>query len=427
MRANREITRAVAAAIAATTIAATTPAAAQTPATPADETRALAAEMLADAESRSSLLQSAATAGHDGGFFIASPDGAFDLRITALLQFRYELNSRDGNSVGDDFTTGFNNPRTILYFKGSVHEDIGYQVRMNFSRTTGAAALDDAFVTFRLDDNWSLRLGQGIHAFDREWFYGDVKLQTVERSLAAYHFGGGRIQGAMFTHQADSHRAFFSLTDGLRSLNSDLGASPADIALTARAELKLAGSWAGVSGPLSSPPGGEDALALGGALHYEIGPDVGATEQELFAWTADINYKSDGWNLFAAATGYHTTDEAGVSGADFDEYGLVAQGGFFFQDDKELYARYTLIIPDSARAPADDDFHALALGLNWFIHGHAARFTIQGEWFPEPTTDTIAGNFAGTGGRTPANSLFGTLASDDGDQLALTAQFQLIF
>ncbi len=63
--------------------------------TESDDVRALVAEMIADAESRSSLLQSGGTAGHDGNFFLSSADGNFTLKMSGQLQTRYTLNFND--------------------------------------------------------------------------------------------------------------------------------------------------------------------------------------------------------------------------------------------------------------------------------------------------------------------------------------------
>ena len=74
-----------------------------------DEVRAIVAEMVADADERSSLL-AGGTAGHDGGFYLASDDGAFKLGINGFVQFRYYAGFRDeDNTVGDadDFSSGF--------------------------------------------------------------------------------------------------------------------------------------------------------------------------------------------------------------------------------------------------------------------------------------------------------------------------------
>ncbi len=391
-----------------------------------DEIRAVVAEMNADVEGRSSLL--AAQAGHDGGFHIASDSGDFRLNLSGLVQFRYQINSSDGNTAGDDFESGFNAPRTLLFFKGHIGDPrFKYQIRTNFSRTDGIARLDDAFIDYQIDDHWTLRFGQALHPFDREWYHGDLKLQTVERSLAALAFGGQRSQQITAMFRNDDLRFLASFSDGLRSQNTDFTADPAEWAFTARGEWKFAGEWKNVIGTVTSPRGSDYAGLLGGAIHIEQGPDVGVgDEQQLFAWTLDATVKGDGWNAFAAGTGYHTDDEAGVSGANFDEFGFVAQGGCYVADDTEIYGRYTTLIPDDDRA-ADDTFDAIALGLNHYIHGHAARFTIQAEWFLDATTDTVVGNYGNSGGRNPSSTLFGLLPSDEEDQFAITVQFQLMF
>ena len=67
-----------------------------------DEVRAVVAEMLADAEGRSSLLQSGGTAGHDGGFFIGlgryrRPKLLGNDRLLASCRLS-RFGSRDSNS-----------------------------------------------------------------------------------------------------------------------------------------------------------------------------------------------------------------------------------------------------------------------------------------------------------------------------------------
>jgi len=64
-----------------------------------DEVRALVAEMLADADTRSSLLMSGGNAGHDGKFFLADTDGNFRLNVGGQVQFRYIANFGDSNAA----------------------------------------------------------------------------------------------------------------------------------------------------------------------------------------------------------------------------------------------------------------------------------------------------------------------------------------
>ncbi|MCA9309945.1 MAG: hypothetical protein KDA21_02000, partial [Phycisphaerales bacterium] len=85
-----------------------------------DEIPALVAEIIADGQARSSMLATS-RGGYDNGFFLASEDGSFSLKISGFMQFRYELNFRDDNGIGDDFESGFVAPRTLLILKGNVH------------------------------------------------------------------------------------------------------------------------------------------------------------------------------------------------------------------------------------------------------------------------------------------------------------------
>lgn len=397
----------------------------------ADEVRSIVADMLADAETRSSLAAADETAGYAGGFFLASADHNFRLRVGGQLQFRYVANFRDeAPGTRDDFVSSFYLPRSRLFFDGHVFDpSITYRVMFDASASTGTQFLQDAWFGFQLDENWQVRAGQVITAFQREWFMGDFKLFTVERSLQALVFGQFRSQFVDLKFQNEDVRVIGTYSDGFRSANTDLGASPADYAFTARAEWKYAGEWKQLVDEWRGARGSEYAGALGGAVHYERGPDTGAigsTEQGLFAWTADVLTKGDGWNAMVAGVGYHCHDEAGAAGADFDDFGFLVQGGVHATEELEVIARYDVIFPDRSRA-ANDDFHTVTAGFNYYIHGQAAKFSFAAMWLLDDTLGTTAGNFGGVGGRTPASTAFGTLPTAGDNQVSLMAQFQLLF
>jgi hypothetical protein len=104
-----------------------------------DEVRAMVADMLADADTRSSLLQGGGVAGYDKGFVVRSPDGNYSLKINGLVQFRYVANYRNtegdagvfrdvdssndttGDVVrGDDFNGAFQLRRVNIDFSGNL-------------------------------------------------------------------------------------------------------------------------------------------------------------------------------------------------------------------------------------------------------------------------------------------------------------------
>ena len=69
----------------------------------------------------------------------------------------------------------------------------------------------------------------------------------------------------------------------------------------------------------------------------------------------------------------------------------------------------------------------MTLGANYYIHGQAAKFTIELNWYLDDAdaNDLVSGvdpNF-GAGVGTAA----GLLASAEEDQVAISAQFQLLF
>lgn len=396
----------------------------------ADQTRALVAEMLADAETRSSLLDSGADAGHDGKFFIKSADGAFRLNIGGQLQFRYTANFRDpDDQVNDrDFEEGFTHPRTRIYFAGNAQEPgLFFRVMLDFQVSEGDGYLQDAFSGYDFGNGWQIRAGQGITAFMREWYMGDFKLFSVERSLQSLVFGQFRSEFAEVRYQNQNVRLIGTYSNGFRSANTDFVNAPASWALGGRAEWKFAGDWKQVTDEFMSPRGSDFAGALSGAIHFEQGPDDDSgPSQDLFAWTADLLIKGSGWNAMLAGVGYLMTDEAGVSGADYDDYGFLAQFGYLVTDKLELVTRYDVIIPDHDRE-ANDAFNTIMLGFNYYLHGQAARFSFAGYWFLDDTTGTVAGNFADTGGRNPTSPLYGSLPSANDNQVTLMAQFQLLF
>jgi len=403
-------------------------------ASPADDQRAAIAAMIADARTRSSLLGPGASV-HDGrSFFLASPDGNFRLNVGGQLQFRYTASFRNADSTvnTDEFQGGFSEPRTRLSFDGHVLDPkLLYRVMFDVRSSGGDSFLQDVWAGYRFDGGWTLRGGQGITAFTREWSMGDYRMATPERSVQAFVFGQFRSKFIDLKFQRDDAPVRFigTVSDGFRSANTDYPDSPADIALTARADWLFAGQWAQVESDFRSPRGSAFTGALGGAAHYELGPDTGISgnaQQQLLAWTTDIIAKGDGWSVMGAAVGYSVTDESGVHGADFHDIGLMAQCGFHVSDTVELVGRYDIIIPDDDRT-LDDTFTTLTAGMNWYIHGHAAKLQLAALWFLDDTQGTTAGNFAGAGARHPVSSAFGPLSSAEDNQVALMAQFQLLF
>ncbi len=386
-----------------------------------DEVRALVSEMLADADARSSLLQSSGTAGHDGHFFLASPDGDFKMEIEGQIQFRYLVNHRQAGSGADDLTPGFQTRRTKLVFAGDVYDKFFYKVQGAFSRSSGSFKLEDAKVGYKFDNGVKLQWGQFKLPFLREELVSSKRQLTVDRTFLNARLGQSRSQGAQISYTADRVRVFGAYSDGLKSKNTDLGSEPADYAITGRIEYLGDGSWKQFK-DFTSPRGSDFAWMLGAAGHWQKGPDgrPGAIDIERFTWTADASVEGDGWNLYAAMIGNHVNPAVGAGS---DEYGWMVQGGVYLTDKLESFVRFEELLPE--RGPA---FNALTIGANYYIHGHAAKFTVDVQYFlDDPAASFISGNGA-LGDVTKSETGIGFLGSaGQKNEFVLRAQFQLLF
>ncbi len=401
-----------------------------------DEIRALVADMLADAETRSSLLQSGGTAGHDGKFFLASPDGAFRLNINGQIQFRYVLNFRDegndglGGDVNDDFESGFQTRRTRLEFSGNIYNDFFYMVQLDFNRAGGGGTILDAYAGYDFGNGFKLQFGQFKMPFLREELVSSKRQLAVERSFANSLFNQGRSQGIQLTYAEESWRTMLAFSDGERTANTDftfnnqgiggVRGGEADFAFTGRFEFLGAGTWKQFE-DFTSPRGSEGfSWLLGAAVHYQDGAadlilDNGGS---FFGWTVDASLEGDGWNAYGAFFGRHVNNEFTDAGS-ADQYGFVLQGGYYVTEDIEPFVRWDGLIPNSGSG-----FNVLTFGANYYIHGHAAKFTLDVQWFIDAPGD-VGGFDQGPIG---ANTAIGFLGSGlEEDEIVIRAQFQLLF
>lgn len=369
----------------------------------ADEVRAVVAEMLSDAETRASLAASGATAGYDKGFFLGSADGNFRLQVGGQIQFRYVIDFRNNAPAGaDDFIPGFQTRRTKLSFEGHVFDpNLFYKVQGNFARAGGgfgggAMGLEEAYVGYKWDNGFSAQWGQFKLPLLREELVSSKYQLAVDRSFVNEIFNQDYSQGIQAAWESEYLRVQGAFSDGIGSRNTDLGANPADWALTGRLEWLWSGQWKQFK-DFTSQRGSEFAGLLGAAVHYEGGPDTptgaGAAvpppanvRQRNLIYTADLSIEGDGWNVYGAFIGANS-DNYPTGAPNFDDFGWVLQGGLYLTDDFELFARYDGVLPDSSResGPAGvagdrsgNDYASFVTGgFNWYLHGHGAKFTFD--------------------------------------------------
>lgn len=379
-----------------------------------------------DARARLAEVRDAAahapTSGHDGSaFYVGAEDGAYKLKVSGQLQFRYLVNVRDEPANDDeDVTVGFQTQKTRLEFGGNViSKDTTFFVQTEFSRSTGTAGLLDAWVRHAFNEQWGIRFGQFKTPFLREESMSDKRQLGADRSLVNGVFSQARSQGVQLEYQGEAFRFGGAFTDGFSTVNSDFDSSAeADYALTGRAEFRLAGDWKQFD-QFTSWRESKFGAMLGGAVHWQDGGETGGTvESELFAYTIDASLAGDGWNAFAAFMG-RSVDPA--AGTEADDFGFLVQGGVFLTEKTELFGRFDMVIPDDDRAGGSDEFSTITVGVNHYFvpKSHAAKLTVDLSYFLDEQADSAS--------LVSPSTATGILQDSEDGQVAARVQFQLLF
>lgn len=422
-----------------------------------DEVRAVVSEMLADAESRTSLL-AGGDAGHDGRFFIAS-DG-FRLNVGGLVQIRYMMNVREDNDVAgpfqDDFTHGFQLRRVKVDFNGELNRDWFYRVRLSADEGQqgvdaspsfsggGEVDIDYAYLGYKFANGLKLTAGQFKTALLREELVSDSKQLAVERSFVNSLFTQGYSQGIEIAQELEAWRWFFDFSDGMASANTDFTATDqppvgqpvpflvsgqAEYAFTGRLEFMFSGAWKQFE-DFTSPKGSDFGFMMGIAGTWQQSTQTQAItdiDSDVFEYTIDASLKGDSWNMYAAFIGRSLENSANAAnvtpGADsnYSDFGLIVQGGWRFAENTEVFARWETLFPDSDwGTDLSDTYNFIGFGVNQYYAGHAAKATIDCVWALEQTADLFfTGDMPNTG--------IGLLGSTGDNEFAIRLQFQLVF
>jgi len=384
----------------------------------------LASAGMAHAETDLTLARSYGLANSASGYdSLLSNYNASNIKVKAQIQARYQYNARDDMALGDsDTTIGFSLRRTKIEFSGDVTDSISAKVKFSFSRSSGAAALEDAYAKWKINDDVALKIGQFKQQLLREENMSSSRQLTSERSAVNETFNQNYSQGIEASFGRDSWRGAVGFTDGFGTANTAFNSSSeADYAFNARFEMLLGGAQWDQFKQFTSWRGSAQGGMLGAAIaHQSMGstnPSL-AMDVEMTTGTVDFSYVGDGWNAYAA--GIWRNMDTGAA-TDMDDFGVVVQGGVFVSDRDELFARWDAVFPDTSNAPADEDFNALTFGWNHFFvpESHAAKLTIDLNYYLDATSTSIVST-SSSGGHN-------LLSSTEDGQFGITAQMQFLF
>ena len=379
----------------------------------AAEIRSIVQDVIADADTRASLLQGGGSAGHDGHFFLGSADGNFHLELAGQVQVRWVFNHQeDDDAAGIDSTRhGFEIRRNKINFSGHVFDPTWqFDVTGAFERDGGAFVLEDAIITKELGDNFVLNIGQFKPHFMWEENTSSKRQLAVDRSLVNEEYNQDRAQGVELGYEGEMFRIYAMYSDGFNSDNTAALAYDTEWgAITARADVLFAGSWSQMR-DFTSWRGEDFGARVGAAVHYEV-QEYGTTagpEEDLFTWTIDGQLEFGGANIFAAFVGRHLEE------ADLDQFGFVVQGGIFLTDNDEIFGRFEWSDFD---VDSVEDLFVVTVGWNHYFHKHNLKWTTDiGVGF-----DEVSSPFASSGAGWRAD------APGEDTQIVFRTQLQLLW
>ena len=402
--------------------------------------------VLRDADRRSSpsLLQAGGfTAGYSKNkFLIQDEAGNFVLNPNFQFQTRFVVNSRDVDSDDGENDTGVESGLEIrrmkIAFDGNLFGPaLTYKFQWATNRANGQALLEDAWVRYALGDflgeatkNWAIRFGQFKDPTFHEEITSSKRQLAVDRSLVNEVLAGGLtdyIQGISLIWDDGVEglplRAEVGYSDGWNSDNTNFvdgggvatyGAANPDWGAFARVEYLAMGNWK-LYDDFTAWGNGEDLLVFGAGATYNEASGPGGADAILY--TADVQYETGRLGLYGAYYGAYGEPRVtgNVTANGVNDQGFLAQAGYMLTDKWEVFGRYDVVMIDAERLGegVEDTFDEITVGLNWYMKGHAAKFTVDFNYLPSGVPNDQNG--------------IGYLDPDaDESQFSVRSQFQLL-
>jgi hypothetical protein len=426
----------------------------------AEQIRGVVQDVLADSSTRSSFQGAAATSGYDNGFFLSSADGNFKLKINALEQVRFTWGNGygatgTGPGAGTNDQWGFENRRTQLFFSGNVVDPSWkYLVGMaydsqpdpyvrNSSQYSVSAFGPSYGVTFAgpqfqlyyaqitkdLGDGFSVTVGQQNAAFTlQSQLFNAGMTQMGEYSVFEYAFGLGQQVGISAKWEKDAFRvmggyynaAYTPINAG--NTNSWNNVNNQSVALTGRAEFKMAGSWDQFSKE-SSFKGEEFGLVGGAGIFWQnargqnLPVPIGSYGFSPVGITVDANAKFGGFNAIAQVLWQNSY---AFQNPDASTWGFNLQGGAFLTEELELFGAWNYNNIGSFGEPGVAS-NFLQVGGNWYFAKNNMKMTVL-------ATIPLNVNAGEQGANTLAGGSFGMVNNGTvGNNFGLVVQLQLMF
>lgn len=363
----------------------------------------------ADSQSRF-LAETGGSAGYDNGFFIRQGD--FVLKPGLHLQVRNVTDIRQ-NAKNDDATSttnGFELRRARIDFAGNAFTpDLSYYLQIEFSRSTGAGSILDAWAKYKAAPACAIRAGQfKLPPFHEEIVSDKIQL-AVERSLLNATLGGGlteRVQGIslIYGDYRPDQPAYFELVvhDGARSFNTDFTDAATNWGLAGRMELKLMGDWKNYQS-FAARNLTADLVVLGAGADVSQGD--GFTQ---YLMTVDGQYgNTSGLGAYAAGLGRMVDTRNALGDESTFDWGLLLQASYELSPQWQVFARWDWVHFENQQLNGQRNMHELTVGVSHYLTaaaGPRAKVTVDLGYLPNGAPAPFLGQ--GVQGGTGDNEIY---------------------
>ena len=261
------------------------------------------------------------------------------------------------------------------YISGSVHENIKFEVNLDYDGPTNHAQLLDGIVKFEFSDLVNVWGGRLLPPTDRSNFSGPYYLNTWNFPGVAHRYPSqfaGRDNGVVAFGQVNGGQFKYQL--GLFQGNT--GADNPRV--NARVVLNLLDPEPGYYNS-STHFGEKDILALGATInHQKNGTAAGS---DFTGWNLDLLFEKNFGDIGAAMidAGYYGYDnDGGVTGPDGESFYVTAgwylpgeYGCAGLKGQLQPHARYQEFANDAGADQSQWD-----VGVNWYIQQQNAKFVL---------------------------------------------------
>jgi hypothetical protein len=358
---------------------------AQTPTYSAKDVDATVDSVMHDANRRSQLL--AESGGFYGGYLddkfqIRSEDGNFSLSPSLWFQFRSVTNFNENvKSNGDDNTdNGLEMRRLKLGFDGNAwSKKFYYNFVWATDRKTGNLVNEEAYIRYQFADNYAVKAGQWKELFNQESAVSSKRKLAVDVSLVnSVLFGGDTYTQGVELNYDDNNalQAALGLTDGYASFNTnfqDPPVNPFDFGVEGRVQYKLFGDWKSYS-DFTALGNKKDLLVIGAGADWSQNGDM-----NIYRHDVDVQWETGPIGVYAGFYGRYT--DANGSPSTWD-WGLIAQASYLLNSQWEVFGRYDYLHLDNVASGNEDTFHEVTVGVNYYVHKHNLKITVDGTWLP---------------------------------------------